>query len=163
MGSGKTKRGKKIATKLGYTFYDLDEIIEKKANIPLNDIFLTKGEEKFREIERESLLEIIRNDNFVLSCGGGTPCFFDNMDLMNNSGITIYLKAGTGFLFSRLVRKQDERPLIMGMKEEELRDYICKTLETRTRFYDKAKLVVDVLNIKNIVIVEKIRDMENRK
>ena len=160
MGSGKTKRGKKIATKLGYTFYDLDEIIEKKTNYPISDFFRIRGEEKFREIEREALLEIIKNDNFVLSCGGGTPCFFDNMELMNKTGITIDMKAGKEFIFSRLTRKQGDRPLIIGQNEEELREFIRETLELREVFYNKAILVVDVLKIKNKEIAEKIKSFE---
>lgn len=158
MGSGKTKRGKKIAAKLGCDFYDLDELIQKKYNKTISEIFNKEGEEKFREYECECLKEIIKSNNFVLSTGGGTPCFYDNIELMNKKGITIYLKAEINFLLSRLIDKIDNtRPLIADKTKEELKEYISQSLIKREEYYNQAKYTFDAFTINNKDIVEVIQ------
>ena len=162
MGSGKTKRGKEIAQKLGYNFFDLDELIQKKNNKTISEIFEKEGEGKFREYEHDSLKEIIKSDDYVLSTGGGTPCFNNNIDLMNQNGITVYLKAESSFLLSRLTNtNNDGRPLIAGKSNEELHDYIKESLNQREQYYIKAKYTFDALNVKNNDIVKVITDLSN--
>jgi shikimate kinase len=159
MGSGKTKRGKKIAGGLGYSFYDLDELIEKKYNRSVFEIFQNSGEETFRNFEHAALTEIIGSDNFVLSAGGGTPCFCNNMEIMNSHGITLYLKADKQFLKSRLICKTDERPLLKGKSEAELEEFIKVSLAFREKFYNKARLVYDAVKVKNKEIINQLKEM----
>ena len=92
MGSGKSVVGRKLSSATGLNFVDLDNYILKKEDRTINEIFDEEGEDYFRQTEHRLLKEIIEKDDFILSCGGGTPCFFDNMTMMNRNGITIYLK-----------------------------------------------------------------------
>jgi shikimate kinase len=156
MGSGKTKRGRKIAAKIGFRFYDLDELIEKKYNKSIFEIFQNSGEKSFREYEQMTLMEILNSDNFVLSTGGGTPCYFNNMELMNSHGITIYLKVEVKVLTSRLINKKINRPLIKDKNEEELELFIAETLRHREEFYCQSKLIFDALKTKNGEIINQL-------
>jgi shikimate kinase len=157
MGSGKTKRGKKIAKKLGYKFYDLDELIEKKYDKKIPALFKEEGEEIFRKYESEALKEVIAFDNIIVSTGGGTPCFYNNIDTMNKNGITLYLKAEPEFLVSRLLKsKKNNRPLIIGKNKEELIDFINTTLTQREQYYSQAKYIFDALSIKNKEIIKQL-------
>ncbi len=149
MGSGKTTLGKKFATKLGIAFFDLDEEIEKVEHKSINELFSDHGEDGFRIIESKTLNKVINNnENFVLSLGGGTPCFYDNMELINQSGISIYLKYNAGILTSRLTNAKTERPLIKDLSEQELSAFVIKKLSERERYYDKSKVVVEGTNLK---------------
>lgn len=142
MGSGKTTLGKELAAKLKYRFMDLDKQIEKKTKKTIAAIFKKKGEEKFRVIEKKELRETKKLRNIVIATGGGTPCSFDNMDWMNEHGLTIYLDVSAGVLFYRLVREKVERPLLKDLTDVELMEQIVIHLTTRESFYSKAKLVV---------------------
>lgn len=144
MGSGKSTIGKSLARKLKISFIDLDKYIEQKHNLSINSIFATKGENEFRKIEREALIEVSMLENHVVSLGGGTPCFFDNIDIINNSGKSIYLKMSIGMLVSRLINAKTKRPLIEGKNKEELYRFIELQLEDRAVFYSKANIEYDV-------------------
>ena len=149
MGSGKTTLGKKVATKLNVPFFDLDNEIEKELGLSIDEIFSTKGEDYFRERERETLTRIIAvNDGFVLSLGGGTPCFYDNIDIINQSGLSIYLKYNSGILASRLLNAKKERPLIKEFGEAELEKYIVEKLKEREPYYIKSKKTLEGNNLK---------------
>jgi shikimate kinase len=143
MGSGKSTVGRKIATRLQHEFADLDNYIEGKSGIAIPEIFDQLGEEKFRELERDALQDLIKRPKYVISTGGGTPCFFDNMDLMKQNGITIYLKLTTPQLFQRLHRHPENRPLLKGKSDEELKAYIEKNLAIRESYYNKAHFIMD--------------------
>jgi shikimate kinase len=143
MGSGKSTAGKWLAEKLGYEFVDLDESVEKITNMTISSIFSSKGELAFRELERKALAKLARSSGIVIATGGGTPCFSDNMNVMNNSGKTVYLKLSAENLFKRLVAEKDHRPLISGKSEGELKRYICDKLEEREVYYRKAEFVID--------------------
>ncbi len=142
MGSGKSTFGKRLADKLNYNFIDLDDYIEAKYNTTIKEIFATKGQDYFREIEKENLLEIIKNENTVIAPGGGTPCYFDNMNIMNNAGFTVYIRQGTNCLHQRLNRSKKFRPLIENMKHFELVEYLETTMEIRAPFYRQAKITI---------------------
>jgi shikimate kinase len=144
MGSGKTTLGKLLAKKLNLQFIDVDLFIENRYRKSIPVIFEEKGEEGFREIERRTLQEISGFENIVISTGGGLPCFFDNMEMMNQAGTTIYLKISVGELARRLQSGQQKRPLIQGKNQQELIDYITLSLQSREKFYSQASFVYEI-------------------
>lgn len=150
MGAGKTTIGRHLARRLGLEFYDLDWYIEDRFRMKIPEIFAQRGEEGFREIERKMLHEAAEFENVVISCGGGTPCFFDNMDYMNEQAETVFLNAAPDVLQAHLLMGKSQRPLIQGKSPEELRDYIATSLEQRLPFYTKAKhtVQIDVIHTK---------------
>ena len=133
-----------MADSLGLQFYDLDWYIETRMHLKISQIFAERGEEGFRIIERNMLHEVAEFENVVLSCGGGTPCFFDNMDYMNQQGDVVYLKARPEVLYKHLMMGKTERPLIKGKSKEELMDFIKEQLQKREPFYTKARFTLDV-------------------
>lgn len=149
MGAGKTTVGRQLAMNLGLQFYDLDWYIEMRYHTRVADIFAEKGEEGFREIERNMLHEVAEFEDVVVSCGGGTPCFFDNMEYMNSLADTVYLKATPEVLAMHLRMGKVERPLIKGKSDEELLAYIKESLAKREPFYTQAKNVLDVSLLDN--------------
>lgn len=149
MGSGKTTVGRQLALSLGVSFYDLDWYIEMRYHRTVAQIFNERGEDGFREIERNMLHEVAEFEDIVLSCGGGTPCFFDNMEYMNSLAETVYLKAKPEVLAMHLKMGKVERPLIKGKTDEELMEYIRQSLEVREPFYNQAKHTLDVSLLDN--------------
>ena len=154
MGAGKTTIGKALAKELGIMFYDLDWYIESRMRRTVAQIFRDEGEEGFREIERNMLHEVAEFEDVVISCGGGTPCFYDNMDYMNAQGDTIYLQASPDVLAGHLRMGKVVRPLIAGKSDEELRQYIIESLKQREPYYTKAH---HTLNVDLMDNYEKIR------
>jgi shikimate kinase len=142
MGSGKSTTGRKLAKLTGLNFIDLDKYIEERyfKTIPL--IFSEEGEKGFREKERRSLQEVSQFEDVVIGTGGGTPCFFDNMEVMNRTGFTVYLAPATETLASRIFKSKNERPLISGKTREELISYINDTLQIRSPFYEQARIII---------------------
>jgi len=139
MGSGKTTIGKLVAARLGYSFVDMDAHIEEKQFKSVSRIFAEKGEAEFRLLEQKCLHEVAEFEDVVISTGGGSPCFFDNVEYMNNSGITIYLKLTAAELAERLeLIGVSKRPLLANRKGEELRQFIAEGLGKREPFYSKA-------------------------
>ena len=163
MGSGKTTVGKALSKELGLPFYDLDWYIESRMHKTVKQLFDSVGEEGFREIERNMLHEVAEFEDVILSCGGGTPCFFDNMDYLNGQGETIYLKADPEVLYKHLLMGKIERPLLKNKTPEQLIDFIKEQLEKREPFYTKAKHVLDVSLMDNYekikISVNKILDL----
>ncbi len=144
MGAGKTTVGKVLAKELGVMFYDLDWYIESRMRKTVKQIFEEIGEEGFRKIERNMLHEVAEFENVVVSCGGGTPCFFDNMDYMNQLGETIYLKASPETLHTHLKMGKGVRPLLLNKTPEEVEIFIREQLKLREPFYNKAKHIIDI-------------------
>jgi shikimate kinase len=145
---GKTTVGRSLAKELGCQFYDLDWYIEERFRKKVPLIFAEQGEEKFRDLERRMLHEVAEFENVVVSCGGGTPCFFDNMEYMNQVATTVYMKASVDTILEHLRLSKGERPLLTGNSTEDLRTFVTEQLAARTPFYEQAKYVtnVDVLN-----------------
>jgi shikimate kinase len=143
MGSGKTTIGKSLSKAMGSQFVDLDLFIENRYRKTIGQLFAEKGETTFREIERQALIEVSEFENIIISTGGGVPCFFDNMHLMNQLGTTIYLKVSESELANRLNYMKHNRPLIKDKNEEELKLFISESIKKRELFYNQAKLVFD--------------------
>lgn len=144
MGAGKTTVGKELAKALNLMFYDLDWYIETRMRKTVKEIFDERGEEGFRQIEHNMLHEVAEFEDVVISCGGGTPCFFDNMDYMNQQGETIYLQATPTVLQEHLKMGKGVRPLLLNKTPEEVSAFIATQLEKREQFYLKAKHILDV-------------------
>ncbi len=144
MGSGKTTMGKALSKDTGMMFYDLDWYIESRMHKSVSQIFAEKGEEGFRKIEYNMLHEVAEFEDVIISCGGGTPCFFDNMDYLNRQGDVIYLKADPETLYKHLLMAKVERPLLKGKSADELIAYITQHLQQRAPFYEKARHTLDV-------------------
>lgn len=144
MGAGKTTVGKALAKELGVMFYDLDWYIETRMHKTVKEIFDEKGEEGFRIIEHNMLHEVAEFENVVVSCGGGTPCFFDNMDYMNQLGTTVYLKATPETLHAHLKMGKSVRPLLLNKTPEQVREFIVEQLAHREQFYSKADYTLDI-------------------
>ena len=149
MGSGKTTVGRQLALSLGLSFYDLDWYIEMRFRRTIEQIFKEKGEEGFRTIEFNMLREVAEFEDIVLSCGGGTPCFGDNMDYITSKGETIYLQAAPEVLAAHLRMGKVVRPLIQGKNDEELLQYIRLSLAEREPYYLQAKHTLDVSLLDN--------------
>ena len=158
MGSGKTTVGKKLAAKLNLQFMDLDKLIESRYNKTISDIFETEGEKSFRNKETHLLEELSHADSYVLSTGGGTPCFNNNMNLINSMGISIYLKMSQSALFSRLKHSRDSRPLIKNLNNGELKKYINIKLKEREEYYENAHFIINALNVKLKNIIQLINN-----
>jgi shikimate kinase len=143
MGSGKTHWGKLLSQRMQLPFYDLDEEIVKKERRSIQQIFHDEGEEFFRNMER-SVMEALTadHDSVILSCGGGTPCFFNNIDFMKRHGKVIWLNTGVDILVGRLLREKHSRPLIKTISDEDLRSFIIKKLQDRKMYYEQADVMV---------------------
>ena len=144
MGAGKTTVGKALAKELGVTFYDLDWYITSRMRKTVGQIFEERGEDGFRQIERSMLHEVAEFENVIISCGGGTPCFFDSIDYMNQQAPVVYLKADPEVLYKHLAMSKNDRPLLRGKSQEELIVFIREQLEKREPFYTKARYTLDV-------------------
>lgn len=144
MGAGKTTIGRALANQLRLPFYDLDTYIENRMHKTIKQLFDTIGEEGFRRIENKMLHEVCEFENVIVSCGGGTPCFFDNMEYMNSQGDTVYMKADTDTLYRHLKMGGTVRPLLLGKDEAQLKAHIESQLAEREPFYTRAKHVIDV-------------------
>ncbi|WP_321519758.1 shikimate kinase [uncultured Bacteroides sp.] len=150
MGAGKTTLGKAFAKEMNLSFVDQDWYIEERFHKTVQEIFAERGEQGFRELERQMLHEIAEFENVVISTGGGAPCFYDNMDFMNQQGSTVFLNVSPDVLFCRLKLASHSRPVLQGKSNEELRAFIVHTLEKRKPFYSKAKYVFDADELEDI-------------
>ena len=165
MGAGKTTVGKELAKALGISFYDLDWYIETRRRKTVKQIFDERGEEGFRQIEHNMLHEVAEFENVIISCGGGTPCFFDNMDYLNQQAETVYLKASPEVLYGHLKMGKGVRPLMLNKTPEEVQTFIREQLAYREQFYGKAKHTIDVNLMDNFekiaITIQKIREELN--
>jgi len=144
MGAGKTTVGRTLAQELNMPFYDLDWYIESRMRKTVKEIFDERGEEGFRLIEHNLLHEVAEFEDVIISCGGGAPCFYDNIDYMNQQGDTVYLKATPEVLYGHLKMGKSVRPLLLNKTSEEVKEFIDEQLVIREPFYNKAKYTLDV-------------------
>ena len=143
MGSGKSYSGKRLAEAFNLSFVDLDDYIEAKEGRTIREIFEKEGEEYFRKVESSSLKEMKDQQLTIISTGGGTPCFFDNMDWMNENGVTVFLETPSQLLAQRLLNAMENRPLLKGFSKEKLIDFIEKKLEERNPFYHQTQILYE--------------------
>lgn len=148
MGAGKSHWGKIWAEKSGLTFFDLDEIIVAKEQMSIDEIFDKKGEDYFRQIESASLKSMSDYDDCIIACGGGTPCFFDNMKWMNENGLTVFIKAKAFILLQNMTHEMKKRPLFKKINQAEILTFIEQKLKERDEFYAASKitLLIEELN-----------------
>lgn len=146
MGSGKSLIGKLVAERLQIPFYDLDVLIQNRLELTISEIFKQKGEIYFRKIESQIFNEVMASDEaFVVSLGGGTPCYANNHLLLSGeSTVSVYLKASIATLSLRLASERKNRPLIAHLNDEEFQEYIAKHLFDRSYFYNQANIKVNV-------------------
>ena len=163
MGAGKTTVGKALAKELRMPFYDLDWYIESRMHKTVKAIFDERGEAGFRKIEHNMLHEVAEFEDIIISCGGGTPCFFDNIDYMNRQGETVYLKATPEVLYGHLKMGKTIRPLLLNKTADEVQVFIREQLAQREPYYSKAKHVLDVNLLDDYekikISVEQLRNM----
>jgi shikimate kinase len=150
MGAGKTTLGKAFAREMNLSFVDQDWYIEERFHKTVQEIFAERGEQGFRELERQMLHEIAEFEDVVISTGGGAPCFYDNMEFMNQKGETVFLNVAPDVLFSRLKIASQNRPILRGKTNEELKAFIAKALEKRAPFYSKAKYIFNADELEDI-------------
>lgn len=155
MGAGKTTLGKKLARKLGYSFYDIDKAFEHKYKTSVDLFFHKYGEEVFRQLEHELLVSTFRFTNTVISTGGGTPCFYNSMELINKNGISLYIKLSPEALYRRLTEAKKRRPLVAKKNEDELKQFIKEKLEEREEYYLQAQYQISGISV-NITDLTKI-------
>jgi shikimate kinase len=141
--SGKTTFGRGLAKKLGLGFLDLDEYIENQEGESIPEIYSRIGDEAFRRLEWKALKESVKTDNIVISTGGGAPCHCDNMSLMEENGEVIYIKVSDETLVSRLKKAAEDRPIVLGKSDQELRQYVADMRNKCEHHYLRAKYIVD--------------------
>ncbi len=145
MGSGKTTIGRRLASRLDFKFIDLDQRIEEENHMSINTIFDRFGEPHFRDLERVALFDTFKLNKLVVATGGGTPCFFDNMQQIVKNGLSIYIQLPVAVLADRLTNARNSRPLIK--EHADLKSYINEMLNVRMAYYNQAHIIVDGLNL----------------
>lgn len=154
MGTGKSYWGRLWAEQEHLDFFDLDNEIEKYTGLAIPQLFEQYGETYFRQQERERLRYFEKEDNFILSTGGGTPCFYDNMQWMKKNGVTVYLDTPLSVLKERLIREKAHRPLIKSLDEQAIEDFIQNSLQKRKEYYNQAHIILSTESISDITFEE---------
>ncbi len=162
MGSGKSYVGRPLAAKLGFQFVDVDDIIEHTEGVTIAQIFENKGETYFRQLESEILRGLGKWENIVIATGGGAACFHNNMDWMNEQGVTIYLKASPELLLSRLKTETHKRPLLAGRTDADLLGFIENKIAERAQFYEKDSLIIEQVSDGEDIVVDIINALYSR-
>lgn len=157
MGSGKTHWGHLLSQKLGIPFFDLDEQIVSHENKSISQLFAEQGEEYFRLVEKDMLHIITEShDSFVMATGGGTPCYFNNVEYMNRSGTSVWLNVPIDTLHQRLLKEKEKRPLIKELTDTQLRGFIAKKFSDRRIYYEQADVIIDDEPVQLDHLIEKI-------
>jgi len=157
MGSGKTYWGRLLGEKLRLPFFDLDEQVESSEGKPINRIFAEDGEEYFRLLEKDTLHILTEShDSFVMATGGGTPCYFNNIEYMKKAGTTVWINTPVELLFERLLNEKNNRPLIKELNDAQLKSFIIKKFSDRKIYYEQADLVVDEEDKSMDIILNKL-------
>ena len=160
MGAGKTTLGKAFARELHLPFIDLDWYIEERFHRTIRELFEQRGVDAFRKLEQNMLHEAGEFENVIIATGGGTPCFFDNMDYMNKQGQTVFLNVNPQVLFNRLRVATHQRPILQGKTDEELQAFIGEALSKRLRHYEQARYIFNASRLESRrEIAESVRQL----
>jgi shikimate kinase len=143
MGSGKSTTGRKIASSLHWSFIDTDRLIEEHNGLSVEELFTLRGEQYFREAERKALMAASVRSRTVVACGGGTPCSEENLGIMKETGVILYLKLPVDILVSRLEKSKTVRPLLLNNGKTDLEERVLELLEKRTVWYEQADIITD--------------------
>jgi shikimate kinase len=154
MGCGKTYWGKLWSGRSGLPFYDLDDMVEAQKGKTAADIFAEDGEDKFRDFETAALRSFSNIETAIVACGGGTPCYNDNIAWMNKNGTCIYLRSAPENILIRLMTETEKRPLIKNLQGNELQFYIKEKIKERDFFYEQAEIILDVDDLPNNYLPE---------
>ena len=163
MGSGKSKAAEALAKLFKFDVVDTDRQIEARKKKTISQIFESEGLESFREIEKEILRSTEKSNNLIVATGGGAASYLDNMEWMNNNGITVYLEANPGLLFHRLATSKAGRPLIEKLNDVELMEQINGHLALRIPAYKKADVIVNAADLNPKILAEKIKSVAKSK
>ncbi len=158
MYTGKTTMGKSLAKRLNYDFFDTDNEIENAYHYTVIDIFRHFSEQVFRNMERQILMSLLKRDHVVIACGGGAPCFFDNIKQINDNAISVYLKMDSKHIISRYQKSKSYRPLLMNKTDDEVKDYINQSLQERQQYYNKADIIIDAFDLTPQKLEQVIQD-----
>ena len=156
MGSGKSSVGKCLSEKLKMNFIDFDEHIEKKYGKTIVEIFGTEGEKEFRKLEHRYLKTFLKKNNIIISLGGGTPCYHNNMELINENGISVYLEVSVDTLVKRLTKEKNKRPLICNLNDSDFNFFVEDNLKKRLSVYRKAHISINAESFSKKQLVELI-------
>jgi shikimate kinase len=157
MGSGKSYWGRMLSQKLQVPYFDLDEQIVNAGGKSINEIFESNGEEYFRLLEKDTLHIITEShDSMVMACGGGTPCYFNNIEYMNREGTTVWLDVPMQVLYERLIRERSRRPLLKDLSDDQVRSFIIKKFSDRKIYYEQADIIVNEDPILLDSLIEKV-------
>lgn len=161
-GSGKSILGTELSVILGYHFYDLDVEIEVNKSLSIAEFFKQQGAKEFRKVERNNLIKLTNKRRFFLmSTGGGTPCYYNNIDFMNKNGTTVFINTDINKIIKRVLKQQGKRPMFSNVNENQLTKKMYALFEKRHEFYKKSQIIVegDDINIKSIAY--KLLDVQN--
>lgn len=150
MGSGKSYMGRRLAKQLDIPWVDMDKEIERAERRTINEIFEKDGEDYFRKLERDYLLQLDPNQNLIIATGGGAPCFYDNMKVMNEKGKTLYLNRKKEVVIAQLMKGLHRRPLLKGKSQDQVMEYYDTVMEERRPYYEQATILVEELNYLDI-------------
>ncbi|WP_124640656.1 shikimate kinase [Amniculibacterium aquaticum] len=157
MGSGKTHISKLLSEKKNFELIDLDKFISTKNKCSIAEIFQNKGELYFRKLERQALEEILASGkDLVLSLGGGTPAYFNNMEIINHNSTSFFLQTSVGQLVERLLKQKEKRPLIANINDLDLPEFVAKHLFERNPYYTKAQFTINTNAKEATAIVDEI-------
>jgi shikimate kinase len=159
MGSGKSTVSHKLASKLGYLRFDLDELFEQRYKISIQNFFEKYDETLFRKLESRLLKETVLLNKVVIATGGGTPCFYDNMEWMLEFGTTVFIEMHPDSLVKRLLESKKKRPLLMGKTPEQLRKFVQNQLRQRNIWYSQAQIILKGESIEVDDAVRKIQQL----
>lgn len=151
MGCGKSYLGRHLAPLMQYDYIDMDKYIEENEGLSVKEIFEQKGEDYFRKTEHYFLETLDANKNIVISTGGGVPCFFNNMEIINQKGLSIFINPDKEVTISRLIKGKHKRPLLASLSQEEIEDYYDKKLAERLPFYKQAKIQVGKITAEELL------------
>ena len=157
MGVGKSTAGKKLANKLGWQFFDTDSFFEEKYKLGIDAFFNKYGEDLFRKLEHEVLISTFNLHNYVISTGGGMPCYYDAMTLINKHGLSVHITMSEKAILTRLLNSKQKRPLVINKSHDELISFVSDKLSERNPYYSRANLTADAISLNIKALIDDIK------